>query len=96
MLYDQLIFERSKKGRKGITLPKWDLEEKPLEDLVPKKFIRTEDTSLPEVSEVDVIRHYTNLSMMNYGGRSLKNLKFSNMAYKWNHNFWLNIIIMLP
>lgn len=67
MLYDQLIFERSKKGRKGITLPKWDLEEKPLEDLIPKKFIRTEDTNLPEVSEVDVIRHYTNLSMMNYG-----------------------------
>ncbi|HKL42011.1 MAG TPA: aminomethyl-transferring glycine dehydrogenase subunit GcvPB [Clostridia bacterium] len=67
MLYDQLIFERSKKGRKGITLPKWDLEEKPLEDLVPKKFIRTEDTNLPEVSEVDVIRHYTNLSTMNYG-----------------------------
>jgi len=67
MLYDQLIFERSKKGRKGITLPKWDLEEKPLEDLIPKKFIRTEDTNLPEVSEVDVIRHYTNLSTMNYG-----------------------------
>lgn len=67
MLYDQLIFERSKKGRKGITLPKWDLEEKPLEDLIPKKFIRNEDTNLPEVSEVDVIRHYTNLSTMNYG-----------------------------
>ena len=67
MLYDQLIFERSKEGRKGITLPKWDLKEKPLENLIPSKFIKTEALNLPEVSEVDVIRHYTNLSTMNYG-----------------------------
>jgi len=67
MLYDQLIFERSKEGRKGITLPKWDMKEKPLEDLIPSKFIKTEALNLPEVSEVDVIRHYTNLSTMNYG-----------------------------
>jgi glycine dehydrogenase subunit 2 len=67
MLYDQLIFERSREGRKGVTLPKWDLKEKPLEDLIPSKFIKTEEINLPEVSEVDVIRHYTNLSTMNYG-----------------------------
>lgn len=67
MLYDQLIFEKSKKGRKAITLPKWEGEEKALEDLIPSKFIKTKESNLPEVSEVDVIRHYTNLSTMNYG-----------------------------
>ena len=34
---------------------------------IPSKLIRTEAPALPEVSEMDVVRHYTNLSQMNFG-----------------------------
>ena len=62
-MYDKLIFERSKKGRVGITLPKTDIKGYAL----PKEHLTKRDLLLPEVSEVDVIRHYTNLSLKNYG-----------------------------
>ncbi len=62
-MYDKLIFERSKKGRVGITLPKTDIKDYAL----PKEHLTKRDLLLPEVSEVDVIRHYTNLSLKNYG-----------------------------
>ncbi len=65
--YNKLIFELSKKGRKAYTLPKLDIEEKPLEDILPQQMMRKEEIDLPEVSEVDIIRHYTLLSNKNYG-----------------------------
>lgn len=65
--YNKLIFELSKKGRKAYTLPKLDIEEKPLEDILPQQMMRKEEIELPEVSEVDIIRHYTLLSNKNYG-----------------------------
>jgi glycine dehydrogenase subunit 2 len=65
--YNKLIFELSKKGRKAYTLPKLDVEEKPLEDILPQQMMRKEEIELPEVSEVDIIRHYTLLSNKNYG-----------------------------
>ncbi|MEA1974676.1 MAG: aminomethyl-transferring glycine dehydrogenase subunit GcvPB [Bacillota bacterium] len=67
MYYDKLIFEISKEGRRGSALPKLDVEEKKLDELLPNKFIKTSDLFLPEVSEGDLVRHYTKLSTMNYG-----------------------------
>lgn len=65
--YDKLIFEVSKKGRKAYTLPKLDVPSINAENIIPKEALRNKDVSLPEVSEVDVTRHYTLLSNKNYG-----------------------------
>lgn len=65
--YDKLIFELSKPGRKAYRLPKLDVEEVKLDELIPSEYINEEELELPEVSEVDIIRHYTNLANKNYG-----------------------------
>ncbi len=65
--YDKLIFELSKPGRKAYRLPPLDIEDRDISDLIPKDFINEEELDLPEVNEVEVIRHYTNLSNKNYG-----------------------------
>ncbi len=65
--YDSLIFEKSTPGRTAYQLPKLDVEEKELKDLVPSEFLATEAPKLPEVNEVDIVRHYTNLSNKNFG-----------------------------
>lgn len=65
--YDKLIFELSKPGRKAYKLPPLDVEENELNTLIPSEFLNDEELDLPEVSELDVIRHYTNLSDKNYG-----------------------------
>ncbi len=64
--YDKLIFEISKDNRKAYTLPKLDVEEVDLSKLIPGN-MQGSDINLPEVSEVDVVRHFTNLSTKNYG-----------------------------
>ena len=61
--YDRLIFELSKKGRTAYTLPESGC---PAES-IPAGLQRAQAPGLPEVSEVDVARHYTNLSQMNFG-----------------------------
>jgi glycine dehydrogenase subunit 2 len=60
--YNKLIFECSSAGRKAYSLPPADVPSSEL----PLSLIRSEHAELPEVSEVDVIRHYTNLSQKNY------------------------------
>lgn len=65
--YNKLIFELSKSGRKAYKLPPLDVEEVALKDFIPEEFISNEGLNFPEVNEVDVIRHYTNLSNKNYG-----------------------------
>lgn len=62
-----LIFEVSKEGRIGYSLPKLDVEEVKLEDVFESDYIRVEDAELPEVSELDIMRHYTALSNRNHG-----------------------------
>ncbi|MGO1712426.1 MAG: aminomethyl-transferring glycine dehydrogenase subunit GcvPB, partial [Senegalia sp. (in: firmicutes)] len=64
--YDKLIFELSKKGRKAYSLPKIDVEEKDISNLIPNEYLIEDELDLPEVSELDVVRHYTNLSQLNY------------------------------
>ena len=65
--YDKLVFELSSPGRVGFSLPESDVPVKPVAELVPKQFLRTTAPALPEVSEFDVVRHYSRLSRMNYG-----------------------------
>ncbi len=57
------IFERSKKGRKAYSLPS------PIKDLkieIPEK-LKRKTLNLPEVSEIDIVRHFVKLSQNNYG-----------------------------
>jgi glycine cleavage system P protein (glycine dehydrogenase) subunit 2 len=64
---EALIFERSQAGRLGYRLPPLDVEVTPIDDIVPRKFQRDDDLEgVPEVSEVDVIRHFIRMSTWNY------------------------------
>ncbi len=63
--YDKLIFELSKPGRRAYTLPA--AADPSASFSIPSGLLRAEAPALPEVSEVDVVRHYTNLSQMNFG-----------------------------
>jgi glycine dehydrogenase subunit 2 len=64
--YDKLIFELSKPGRIGYSLPPV-CEKCAGTDSIPASLRREVPPGLPQVSEVDVVRHYTNLSQMNFG-----------------------------
>lgn len=62
-----LIFERSQTGRVGYMLPKLDVEATDIDSIIPAKLRRSDDLEgVPEVSEVDVIRHFTRISTWNY------------------------------
>ena len=64
---EALIFERSQTGRVGYRLPRLDVEEKNIDDILPAELRRDDDLDgVPEVSEVDVIRHFTRISTWNY------------------------------
>ncbi len=65
--YDKLIFELSAPGRFAYSLPESDVPDSDPAALLPKAHLRETPAELPEVSEVDVIRHYSRLSQMNYG-----------------------------
>ncbi len=62
-----LIFEISKPGRKAYSLPACDVPEIDLDKILDDKYIRKEDANLPEVSELDAVRHFTQLSQRNHG-----------------------------
>ena len=64
--YDKLIFELSRPGRKGYELPADKYETDGIAG-IPADLQRTQPLELPEVSELDVVRHYTNLSNKNFG-----------------------------
>ena len=65
--YNDLIFEVSRPGRVAYSLPKSDVESVDLEAKFPKHLIRDEAAELPEVAELDLVRHYTALSNKNHG-----------------------------
>lgn len=60
--YDKLVLELSQSGRTGFSL-----RESRSEVQLPENLKRKTALNLPEVSEPDVVRHYTNLSQMNFG-----------------------------
>ena len=62
-LYGNLIFELSKEGRKGYSLPKNHFGNYE----IPASMQRKEEPQLPECDELTVVRHYTNLSNNNFG-----------------------------
>ena len=64
---EALIFERSQTGRVGYRLPKLDVEEANIDSIIPAELRRDDDLAdVPEVSEVDVVRHFTRISTWNY------------------------------
>ena len=63
---EPLIFEMGAPGRQGYSLPSCDVPETPIEELVPNSMLRSEPPPLPEVSEPEVVRHYTRLSQLNH------------------------------
>jgi glycine dehydrogenase subunit 2 len=65
--YDKLVFELSSPGRFAHSLPECDVPTGDVSAFLPADHLRPEPPELPEVSEVDVIRHYSRLSQMNYG-----------------------------
>jgi len=64
---EALVFERSMPGRKGYRLPALDVDETPLDELLPENLRRDDDLEgMPELSEPDVVRHFTRISTWNY------------------------------
>ena len=58
----KLIFDKSVPGRRGVRLPQHDIPEEPRLD---PRFCRGKPAALPEVSELDAVRHFTRLSQQN-------------------------------
>ena len=62
----RLIFELSVPGRTAVTLPAPEVPTPSLEAMFPSSALRAKAPGLPEVSEVDVVRHFVNLSQLNH------------------------------
>jgi glycine dehydrogenase subunit 2 len=67
MSVESLIFEKGAPGRRAATLTRMDVPTESIESLIPSAFLREEPAPLPEVSEIEVVRHYTHLSQRNFG-----------------------------
>jgi glycine dehydrogenase subunit 2 len=65
-LNERLVFEEGSAGRRGFNLPELDVPRKAVGEIVDAKLLRKEIPGMPELSEVDVIRHFTRLSTWNY------------------------------
>jgi glycine dehydrogenase subunit 2 len=65
--HEPLLFEQGSQGRRGCSLPENDVPEVKPERLLPKKLLRHDIPGFPELSEVEVVRHFTRLSQWNYG-----------------------------
>ncbi|OIO36142.1 MAG: glycine dehydrogenase (aminomethyl-transferring) [Candidatus Omnitrophica bacterium CG1_02_44_16] len=59
----ELIFKKSSPGRRCTMFSKSDVPEA---NSIPLKYLRNTKAQLPELSELDVVRHFTNLSKMNF------------------------------
>lgn len=62
----ELIFEKTVPGREGVTLPGLTEAEQECELRIPKKYYADAEPDLPELSELDVIRHFIRLSRLNF------------------------------
>ncbi|PWW82986.1 glycine dehydrogenase (aminomethyl-transferring) [Prosthecochloris marina] len=63
---EKLIFDLSRKGRRGVCFGTPDLPSKPVQELIPERFLRSEPADLPELPESEVVRHFIRLSNLNY------------------------------
>lgn len=64
---ESLIFDKGSPGRRAYSLPVLDVPEKPVHEILPPELLRQAPLRLPEVSELEVVRHYVRLSRENYG-----------------------------
>ncbi len=62
IMNEPLLWEKGKKGRQGFSMPRRDVESFPVD-----KNITGKEPDFPDLSEVDVVRHYTRLSQRNFG-----------------------------
>jgi glycine dehydrogenase subunit 2 len=60
------IYERSVEGRRAATMPETGVDERPIEELIPKNLLRDKPPELPEVSEPEIVRHYNRISRRNF------------------------------
>src|SRR3989449_8311598 len=67
MSVEKLIFEKGAPGRRAATMTAMDVPTEALESMIPSSMLRKEPAPLPEVSEIEVVRHYTHLSQRNFG-----------------------------
>ncbi|CZR97041.1 MULTISPECIES: aminomethyl-transferring glycine dehydrogenase subunit GcvPB [Clostridioides] len=65
--YNSLLIDISKKGRKAYSLPKLDIDDIKVEDMIDQSMVRQSELNLPEVGELELVRHYTLLSNKNFG-----------------------------
>ncbi len=62
VLNEPLLFEKGKKGRSGISMPRRDVEFSELDETLTGN-----GPNFPDLSEVEIVRHYTRLSTWNFG-----------------------------
>ncbi|REJ10557.1 aminomethyl-transferring glycine dehydrogenase subunit GcvPB [Halobacillus trueperi] len=62
-----LIFELSQESRTGYSLPEFDVPDTDVDDMIGEAYVRKSEPDLPEVSELQIMRHYTALSKRNHG-----------------------------
>ncbi len=60
------IFEFSHPGASGLSLPAVGVEALAAESLIPNALLRTEAPRLPEVAQMDAVRHFLRLSQLNH------------------------------
>ncbi|MEO2006558.1 MAG: hypothetical protein ABGY41_20960, partial [Candidatus Poribacteria bacterium] len=58
-LTEPYVFDMSSPGRRGVRMPASDVPDRPLDDLLPAKHRREAPPGFPELSELDVVRHFT-------------------------------------
>lgn len=63
---EKLIYDKSSPGRTGVTVPAVGVKEEKADKLIPAKFLRKIPAQLPEVSELDLMRHFVRLSHLNH------------------------------
>ncbi|MYL28897.1 aminotransferase class V-fold PLP-dependent enzyme [Halobacillus halophilus] len=62
-----LIFELSQESRTGFSLPELDVPDTDIDEMFEDAYVRQDAPHLPEVSELQIMRHYTGLSKRNHG-----------------------------
>ncbi len=60
------IYERSVEGRRAATMPETGVDERAMDELIPKNLLRSVPAELPEVSEPEIVRHYNRISRRNF------------------------------
>jgi glycine dehydrogenase subunit 2 len=63
---EPLLFSKGSPGRMGVSLPDPDVPVKPVKEYIPPNFLRQHRPRLPELSEMQVMRHFINLSVQNH------------------------------